>query len=153
MKKKAQVSLGTDEGRALIKLVKRIYDYDDFEMPKLETDEIIAAELEDKDLEYSKLYFTVWNHGSTGFHLDLKLAYSKTILCILHTKKPHKNRDGSRIDGAHLHIYEQGQQSYEAIDFSVNLQNSDEIGSCLVDFLTYCGVANVGDLPIQFELS
>jgi hypothetical protein len=146
------ISLSTDEGRALIKLFKKIYDCDQFEMPGLEADEIIAAELENQAFPYTKLYFSIWNHGNSGFHLDMKLAYSKIILCILHTKAKHRNRDGTLIEGAHLHIYQQGVSSYEAIDFSKNLRDSDEIGSCLIDFLSYCAVTNLRELPVQSEL-
>lgn len=150
--KKKQISIGTDEGRAMIKLLKRIYDCEDFSVPDCERDEVIAAELIEKKMEYNKMYFAIYNNGASGFDLRLRLAYSKDILCMLHTKKPHRNTDGSLIHGPHLHRYQQGKSHYDAIAFSEYLRDSEEIGACLYDFLSYCGVDNLNDLPIQFEL-
>ncbi|MGB4408240.1 MAG: hypothetical protein WBI82_15380 [Sphaerochaeta sp.] len=71
---------------------------------------------------------------------------------MLHTKVPHKNSDGTRIEAPHLHLYKEGTTNYDAIPFGEFLKDKEKIDQCIFDFLSYCRVENVNDLPLQLEL-
>ena len=147
-----EISLSTDEGRALVTLLKRIYDFDEFEIPMLSRDVTIAAELKDSTKKNNKLLFRVWNNGPCVYKFDLEISYAQKKLCMLHTSSPHRNSDGTLIEAPHLHLYKEGSSNYDAIPFGEFLKDKDKIDQCIFDFLSYCRVENINDLPLQLEL-
>lgn len=147
-----EISLSSEEGKALVTLLKRIYDFDEFEIPLLSSFVTIAAELKDTTRKPNKLLFVVWNNWPSGYKFDLEIAYAHKKICMLHTNAPHKNSDGTLIDAPHLHLYKEGTTNFDAIPFGEFLKDKDKIDQCIFDFLSYCSVENINDLPLQLEL-
>lgn len=60
---------------------------------------------------------------------------------------PHTNPDGTRIDGAHLHIYREGFEDKWAYPIDTGeFSNVSDIYDAFGDFCRYCNIRNVPSL-------
>lgn len=150
-KKNRTISLSTEQSLNMIAMVKRIFDCAEFESPRKGAEEIIAAEIRDIEDSFKKVTFLIYNNDKGNYKFDLEITYAKHKLCMLHTSKSHSNPDGTIVKPPYLHIYTEKYGHKQAIAFY--LRNIDNINQCIVEFLAYCGVENIGDLPpLQLEL-
>lgn len=111
----------------------------------------IAAEIKEVEDSLRHLTFIIYNNGIGNYKFDLELTYGRKKLCMLHTSQPHKNKNGETIPAPHLHLYDEELSYKNAINFPC-LRDCNNINQSVNDFLTYCHVENIGDLPLQFEL-
>jgi hypothetical protein len=57
---------------------------------------------------------------------------------------PHTNPDGTRMDGNHIHIYQEGYEAKWAFPLDPQIfTNPEDMGALFEDFCQYCHVQNI----------